>query len=100
MALQGALAAKLAGERLMHGTFVPTAASTAVVTGLESIRTALVSLAAAPVITCMWVHCTWSGATLTVVTTQPTHIDTDITPKASETPWVAVAWIAIGQGAR
>ena len=103
MALHGALAAQLAGERIAHGTFTPVASSTAIVTGLEGIRAAFVSFAGAPTVTHLWNSWTASGGTLTVVTygpTDPAGADSDITPTDGATAWALLCWIAIGQGAR
>jgi len=99
MALSGALAAQLSGERLAHGSFTPTAASTAIATGLESIRAAVVGFGGLPTQTHIITYCTWSGATLTVVCLKPTAVN-DVTLIDATTPWSVVEWFAVGQGAR
>ena len=99
MALHGALAALNPGEKMIHGTVLPVAATTALVLALEGIRIAGVSFNGAPVITHTSSSVTWSGATLTLSHWKPT--DTTLTtPVAATTPWIIVAWWAIGQAPR
>jgi hypothetical protein len=103
MALQGALAGQLPGEKVAHGTFTPVATSTDIVTGLESIRAVMLSFAGAPTVTHLWNSWTASGGVLTVVTYGPTDgagADSNIAPTAGATAWGDVCWVAIGQGAR
>jgi hypothetical protein len=101
MTLYGGLAAQLPGEKLAHGTFTPTAGTTAIVTGLESIRTALVVMLGIPDST-HWISvvASVSGGTLNLAHYKPTTAWTNMSPVAATTPWNVVHWIAIGQGAR
>lgn len=99
MALYGALAALNPGEKMIHGLVLPVAATTALTLALEGIRIAGISMNGAPVITHTLNSVTWSGVVLTLAHWKPT--DTTLTtPVAATTPWVSVAWWAIGQAPR
>jgi hypothetical protein len=101
MSLYGALAAQLPGEKIAHGTFTPVLGTTAVVTGLESIRAAFVQMIGVPIAT-HWIDvvASVSGGTLNLAHYKPTTAWTNMLPAAATTPWNDVYWIAIGQGAR
>jgi hypothetical protein len=103
MALHGALAAQLPGEKVAHGLIAAAsmAATSAIVTGLESIRFAQCQMVGIPDST-HWISVVASvdGGTLNLAHYKPTTAWTDMTPIASTTPWNPVYWIAIGQGAR
>ena len=99
MALYGALAALNPGEKMIHGTILPVAATAVITLALEGIRIAGVSMNGDPVITHTSASVTWTGADLLLKFWKPT--DTTLTtPVAATTPWLTVAWWAIGQAPR
>ena len=91
-----------AGYKVARGVFTPAAISTDIVSGLATVVAVVVSLDATPTLTHMWAVATIgdqagtpAAGSFTVVTRKPTGA-ADVTPVDATTPWVDVAWIAIG----
>jgi hypothetical protein len=101
-ALAVALAGVASGYKIARGVFTPTDGSEDIVTGLTTVVAAIAQLTVSPTLTHMWSHATignQSGApaagSIRVVNRKPTA-QGDATPIDATTPWVEVAWIAIG----
>ena len=91
-----------AGYIVARGVFTPTDGSEDVVTGLTTVVAAVSALVATPVLTHMWSQATigdQAGApaagSIRVVNRKPTGSG-DVSPADATTPFVDVAWIAVG----
>ncbi len=91
-----------AGYKIARGVFTPTDGSEDVVTGLTTVIAAIAGLVATPTLTHMWSDATigdQAGApaagSIRVVNRKPTTSG-NVAPIDATTPWVDVAWIAIG----
>ena len=101
-AVEAPMAGVAAGYKLARGVFTPTDGSEDVVTGLTTVVAAIAMLVATPTLTHMWSDATigdQSGApaagSIRVVNRKPTTSG-NVAPIDATTPWVDVAWIAIG----
>ncbi len=100
--LLAAAAGVAGGYKIARGVFTPTDGSEDVVTGLTTVVAAVANLVATPTLTHMWSDATignQSGApaagSIRVVNRKPTTSG-NVAPVDATTPWVDVAWIAIG----
>ncbi len=91
-----------AGYKVARGTVTPAAASQAVVTGLATVVSVVVSHKVAATVTHMFNAGTVgdqagspAAGSFTLTTQKPTAVN-DVTPIDATTPWHAVDWIAIG----
>ena len=90
------------GYKIARGVVTPSTASEAVVTGLATVVSVVVSLQDLPTLTMMFASGTIgdqagspAAGSFTLVTKKPTGTG-DVTPIDSTTPWGEVNWIAIG----
>lgn len=96
----------IGGKSLASGTETPTDGSATVATGLSLVDSCVASFDGSPVITCMFCHAdkgdqagSPAAGSIFIITEKPTDpagTDSDITPIAATTPFVAVNWIAVG----
>lgn len=100
--LAAAVAGVAAGYKIARGVFTPEDGSEDIVTGLTTVIAVVSQLVATPTLTHMWSHATignQSGApaagSIRVVNRKPTTSG-NVAPIDATTPWVDVAWIAIG----
>ncbi len=96
------LAGVAAGYKIARGVFTPTDGSEDVVTGLTTVVAAVANLVATPTLTHMWSNATIGdqgsapiAGSIRVVNRKPTTSG-NVAPADATTPWVDVAWIAIG----
>jgi len=100
--LLAAVAGVAGGYKIARGVITPTDGTDTVVTGLTTVVAAVANLVATPTLTHMWSDATignQSGApaagSIRVVNRKPTTSG-NVAPVDATTPWVDVAWIAIG----
>ncbi len=101
-AVEAPTAGVAAGYAIARGVFTPSDGSEDVVTGLTTVVAAVANLIDTPTLTHMWSDATignQSGApaagSIRVVNRKPTTSG-NVAPIDATTPWVDVAWIALG----